>query len=87
MKTVQTPSPSLSPEKRQKANLFANENPEALEEMLQQSKSKDQHKVMLRIDNRTHVLVSPQNATPEYAERLRCKYDTHSSRQRIGGRK
>ncbi|MFK2337828.1 hypothetical protein ACIXMT_02465 [Bacteroides fragilis] len=72
MKTVHS-SPSLSPSgtKRQKANLFTNENPEAIAQMRMQSAQKEQHKVMVRLDNRTHVLVAPQNVTPEYIEMLR----------------
>ncbi|MCS2328989.1 hypothetical protein NXV84_19440 [Bacteroides fragilis] len=75
MKTVHS-SPSLSPSgtKRQKANLFTNENPEAIAQMRMQSAQKEQHKVMVRLDNRTHVLVAPQNVTPEYIEMLRKKY-------------
>ncbi|MFK1916504.1 hypothetical protein ACIXHQ_09200 [Bacteroides fragilis] len=78
MKTVHS-SPSLSPSgtKRQKANLFTNENPEAIAQMRMQSAQKEQHKVMVRLDNRTHVLVAPQNITPEYIEMLRKKISSY----------
>lgn len=36
----------------------------------------NQQKVMLRIDDRTCVLVHPKNATPEYAKKLKHKFDT-----------
>lgn len=36
----------------------------------------NQQKVMLRIDNRTCVLVHSKNATPEYAKKLKYKFDT-----------
>lgn len=88
MKTVHS-SPSLSPSgtKRQKANLFTNENPEAIAEMRMQSAQKEQHKVMVRLDNRTHVLVAPQNVTPEYIEMLRKKYQITYNAPARGGRR
>lgn len=74
MKTARTPNPSLDLEKRQKANLFEPAPPEAIEAMLQQSVQDEQNKILLRIDRRTHVLVHPKKATPEYAEELRKRY-------------
>lgn len=74
MKTVRTPSPSLEPGKRKKANLLEKETAEVIDAMRQRYTQDEQHKVMLRIDSRTHVLVSAENATPEYAEKLRRRY-------------
>ena len=87
MKTVHSPSPSPSRTKRQKANLFTNENPEAIVQMRMQSAQKEQHKVMVRLDNRTHVLVAKQNVTPEYIEMLRKKYQITYNAPARGGRK
>ena len=81
MKTVHSPSPSPSRTKRQKANLFTNENPEVIAQM------RMQHKVMVRLDNRTHVLVAPQNVTPEYIEMLRKKYQITYNAPARGGRR
>ena len=78
MKTVHS-SPSLSPSgtKRQKA----------IAQMRMQSAQKEQHKVMVRLDNRTHVLVAPQNVTPEYIEMLRKKYQITYNAPARGGRR
>lgn len=77
MKVVHTPSPSRN--KQPKANLFVNDNPEELEVIRTTSANADANKVMLRIDPRTHVLVHPKNATPEYAAKLRAKYGYQTS--------
>lgn len=74
MKTVRTPNPSFNSEKRPKANLFEKESSEAIEAMRQQTAQDEQNKVLLRIDRRTHVLVHPRQATPEYADKLRRRY-------------
>lgn len=86
MKTVHTPSPSSDPEKRRKADLFKNGNPEAVEVMRNQSALNERHKVLLRVDSRTHVLVHPQDATPEYANELRKRYQLVRTPAR-GGKK
>lgn len=78
MKVVHTPSPSRN--KQPKANLFVNDNPEELETVRATATHADAKKVMLRIDLRTHVLVDPKDATPEFAEKLRAKY---SKKKRI----
>ena len=87
MKTVHSPSPSPSRTKRQKANLFTNENPEVIAQMRMQSAQKEQHKVMVRLDNRTHVLVAPQNVTPEYIEMKKKKYQITYNAPARGGRR
>lgn len=73
MKTVTTPSPSGNREKRMKANLFANDNPEELELIRQHPR--DIGKRPLRIDARTVVMVRPELCTPQYAEKLRAKFE------------
>lgn len=87
MKTVQSPSPSRDPDKIKKANLFEKESKEIIEAMQRQSTQDDQCKVMLRIDHRTHVLVSPQQATLEYADILRKKYKIDLPMKKGGRRK
>lgn len=42
---------------------------------------------MLRLDDRTHVLVSPQNATPEYMDKLRQRYKIKYDIPAKGGKK
>ena len=56
-------------------------------QMRMQSAQKEQHKVMVRLDNRTHVLVAPQNVTPEYIEMLRKKYQITYNAPARGGRR
>lgn len=86
MKSVHTPSPSSDPEKRQKANLLKKESQEVIEAMQKQSALDERHKVLLRVDSRTHVLVHPQDATPEYADKLRRRYQLAHAPAK-GGRK
>lgn len=74
MKTVHTPNSLFNPERRQKANLLETAPSETIEAMRHQSVQDDRNKVLLRIDRRTHVLVHPGQATPEYAEKLRRRY-------------
>ncbi len=73
MRTVTTPSPSKSKNKRTKADLFINENPEELEMIRQYSRDHD--KTPLRIDARTIVMVKPELCTPQYAAKLRAKFE------------
>lgn len=87
MKVVHSPSPSTSPKKREKINLFEPEDPEEVAALRQQSAQNESKKILLRIDARTQVLVDPQNATPEYAEKLRQRYKTANHRNAVGGRK
>lgn len=42
-------------------------------------------KVMLRIDFRTCILVSPDKATPEYAEEVRKKFEGYNNPGKRGG--
>lgn len=81
MKVVHSPSPSLT--KREKINLFEPDDPEEVAVLRQQSALNESNKILLRIDARTQVLVDPQNATPEYAEKLRQRY----IRNAVAGRK
>lgn len=76
MRTTITPSPSKNKKLRVKANLFENENPEELEIIRQYSR--DQDKKPLRIDARTVVMVKPELCTPEYAAKLRRKFEKAS---------
>lgn len=71
MRTVTNPSPAKN--KRAKANLFENENPEELETIRQHRHDHD--KIPLRIDGRTVVMVKPEFCTPQYAEKLRAKFE------------
>lgn len=75
MKTTTTPSPSREKNKRVKANLFVNDNPEELVGIQLQQADVDTKKRVLRIDARTEVLVDPKLCTPQYAEVLRRKYE------------
>lgn len=74
MKVVHSPSQSTNPKKREKINLFDPDDPEEVAALRQQSVQNESNKILLRIDARTQVLVDPQNATPEYAEKLRQRY-------------
>lgn len=85
MKIAHNPNPIRN--KRQKANLFVNDNPEELETARINAANINAHKVMLRLDSRTHVLVSPQNATPEYVEKLKKRYKIGYFSTAKGGRK
>lgn len=87
MKVVHSPSPSTNPLKREKINLFENDDPEEVAALCQQSAKQEANKILLRIDARTQVLVDPQNATPEYAEKLRQRYKLNYHRKAVGGRK
>lgn len=69
MKVVHSPSPST--QKREKINLFENDDPEEVAALCQQSVQLESNKILLRIDARTQVLVDPKDATSEYAEKLR----------------
>lgn len=73
MRTVTTPSPSRNGNKRTKADLFTNENPEELKILRQHSRDLD--KRPLRIDKRTVVMVKPEKCTPEHAAKLRAKFE------------
>lgn len=85
MKVVHSPSPSLK--KREKINLFETDDPEEVAALRQQSIQKESNKILLRIDARTQVLVDPQDANPEYAEKLRQRYKLNYHRHAVGGRK
>ena len=80
MKVVHSPSPSTNPKKREKINLFENDDPEEVAALCQQSAQQESNKILLRIDTRTQVLVDPKDATQEHAEKLRQRYklDYHS---------
>ena len=69
MKVVHSPSPST--QKREKINLFENDDPEEVAALCRQSVQLESNKILLRIDARTQVLVDPKDATSEYAEKLR----------------
>lgn len=73
MRTVTTPSPSGNRDKRTKADLFINENPEELDAIQQQIR--DLNKIPLRLDARTVVMVKPELCTPQYAAKLRAKFE------------
>lgn len=73
MRTVTTPSPSRSKDKRTKADLFINENPEDLEIVRQHSRDRD--KKPLRIDARTIIMVKSELCTPQHAAKLRAKFE------------
>lgn len=87
MKKVQSPNPLLNPRKREKINLFTKDDPLAVEQMRATSAKEEERKVMLRLDDRTHVLVSPQNATPEYMDKLRQRYKIKYDIPARGGKK
>lgn len=70
-----------------KANLFEKGTPEEIEAMRNVSEKNNQRKVLLRIDQRTHVLVNPSDANPEYAEKLRRRYNIGYTNQAKGGRR
>ena len=70
MKIVHSPSPGRV--KKQKANLFINDNPEELIRII--TNRSEAQKIMLRLDERTQVLVDPTDATPKNIEKLRRKY-------------
>ena len=72
MRVTITPSPG-NKEKRIKANLFINENPEELAVIRQHSQ--DREKKPLRIDARTVVMVKPELCTPQYAAKRRAKFE------------
>ena len=73
MRTVTTQSPSQSRDKRTKADLFINENPEELDVIRQHIR--DLNKIPLRIDARTVVMVKPELCTPQHAAKLRAKFE------------
>lgn len=87
MKVVRTPSPSPEAQKREKINLFS--SPEKIEEIpsVRDARQRDSKKILLRVDARTQVLVSPENNTPEYAEILRLRYKVERKIELRGGRK
>lgn len=85
MKVVHSPSPST--QKREKINLFENDDPEEVAALRHQSVQQESNKILLRIDSRTQVLVDPQDATLEYAEKLRQRYKLNYHRKAVGGRK
>ena len=58
MKVVHSPSPSANPKKREKINLFENDDPEEVAALCQQSAQQESNKILLRIDARTQVLVA-----------------------------
>ena len=80
MKIVTSPSPSADKSKHVKVNLFANELSEDLENICKQKESMDKDKKMLRIDERTFILVSRERCTPEYAAKMRDKYEKSRKR-------
>ena len=80
MKVVHSPSPST--QKREKINLFENDDPEEVAALCQQSVQLESNKILLRIDARTQVLVDP-----EYAEKLRQRYKLSYHHKAVGGRK
>ena len=63
MKVVHSPSPST--QKREKINLFENDDPEEVAALCQQSVQLESNKILLRIDARTQVLVDPKDATSD----------------------
>ena len=85
MKVVHSPSPST--QKREKINLFENDDPEEVAVLCQQSVQLESNKILLRIDARTQVLVDPKDATLEHAEKLRQRYKLDYHRKAVGGRK
>ena len=85
MKVVHSPSPST--QKREKINLFENDDPEEVAALCQQSVQLESNKILLRIDARTQVLVDPKDATSEYAEKLRHRYQLNYHHKAVGGRK
>ena len=85
MKVVHSPSPST--QKREKINLFENDDPEEVAALCQQSVQLESNKRLLRIDARTQVLVDPEDATLEHAEKLRQRYKLNYHRKAVGGRK
>ena len=85
MKVVHSPSPST--QKREKINLFENDDPEEVAALCQQSVQLESNKILLRIDARTQVLVDPKDATSEYAENLRQRYKLSYHHKAVGGRK
>lgn len=85
MKVVHSPSPST--QKREKINLFENGDPEEVAALRHQSVQQESNKILLRIDSRTQVLVDPQDATLEYAEKLRQRYKLNYHHKAVGGRK
>lgn len=87
MKKSKSKNPSSSTSKRDKPNLFANDDPETINLMRAQSAQQERKKVMLRINDRTHVLVSPELATAEYAAKLRMKYKIKYDLPAKGGRR
>ena len=87
MKVVHSPSPSANPKKREKINLFENDDPEEVAALCQQSAQQESNKILLRIDARTQVLVDPEDATLEDAEKLRQRYKLNYHRKAVGGRK
>lgn len=87
MKVVHSPSPSTNPKKREKINLFENDDPEEVAALCQQSAQQESNKILLRIDTRTQVLVDPKDATLEHAEKLRQRYRLDYHRKAVGGRK
>lgn len=76
-----------NPIKKDKPNLFVNDNPDELESIRKQVLTKDMHKIMFRIDHRTHILVAPEDATPEHIEKLRMRYKIKYALPAKGGRK
>ena len=82
MKVVHSPSPSTNPKKREKINLFENDDPEEVAALCQQSAQQESNKILLRIDTRTQVLVDPKDA-----EKLRQRYKLDYHRKAVGGRK
>ena len=87
MKVEHSPSPSANPKKREKINLFENDDPEEVAALCQQSAQQESNKILLRIDARTQVLVDPEDATLEHAEKLRQRYKLNYHRKAVGGRK
>lgn len=86
MKRVKAHHQSPSPRK-DKPNLFVKDDLEVIDRMRTQSIELERQKVMLRIDSRTHVLVSPELATPEYAKILRARYKISYDPPAKGGRR
>ena len=87
MKVVHSPSPSSNPAKREKINLFEKDAPEEVAALCQQSALQESNKILLRIDARTQVLVDHNDATAEYAEKLRQRDKFNYHRKAVGGRK
>lgn len=65
-----------------KTDNLSNYDPEGVRRAQQAEAAASAGKVMLRIDERTHILVPRHLATPQYAEQVRRRWNSHhTSRQ------